>query len=181
MNRTASSLKVFALTMALLSLLALSVGLAYGQAVSGNVVGTVVDSTGAAVAGADVTATNTGTGVSANSKTNNTGQFRFDNLPIGSYRFSIKASGFRTTTELAEVELNRTGTVNVTLTPGAASETVEVSGEAPIIDTTTAQVTTNYDERSISDLPGTSGNGFGIRRAQPFAVFGRRGQQRRGG
>ena len=41
MNRTASSLKVFALTMALLSLLALSVGLAYGQAVSGNVVGTV--------------------------------------------------------------------------------------------------------------------------------------------
>ena len=39
---------------------------------------------------------------------------------------------------------------------------MEVSGEAPIIDTTTAQVTNNYDERSISDLPGTSGNGFGI-------------------
>ena len=162
MNRTASSLKVFALAIALLSLLALSVGLAFGQAVSGNVVGTVVDSTGAAVAGSDVTATNTGTGMSSNSKTNNTGQFRFDNLPIGNYRFTVKASGFRTTTELAEVELNRTGTVNVTLTPGAASETVEVSGEAPIIDTTTAQVTTNYDERSISDLPGTSGNGFGI-------------------
>src|ERR1700739_3239687 len=63
MNRTAPSLKVFALTMALLSLLALSVGLAYGQAVSGNMTGTVVDSSGAAVANAEVSATNVATGL----------------------------------------------------------------------------------------------------------------------
>ena len=62
MNRTAYSLKIFALAIALLSLLALSVGLAHGQAISGNMVGTVLDSTGAAVANAEVTATNVATG-----------------------------------------------------------------------------------------------------------------------
>ena len=61
MNRTASTLKVFALTLTLFSLLALSVGLAYGQAISGNLVGTLLDSSGAAVANAEVTATNVGT------------------------------------------------------------------------------------------------------------------------
>jgi hypothetical protein len=159
MNRTASSLKVFALTIALLSLLALSVGLAYGQAISGAVVGTVVDSTGAAVANADVTSTNVATGVTASSKTNNTGQYRFDNLLVGNYKIAVKASGFRTTTVLMEVLLNATGTANVTLTPGATSETVEVSGEAPIIDTTTPQLSSTYEAKQLSDLPTT---GLGV-------------------
>jgi len=163
MNRTTSSLKVFTLAIALLTLLALSVGLVYGQAIDGNVVGTVVDSTGAAVAGADVSATNVATGVTASSKTNNTGQYRFDNLLVGNYKIAVKASGFRTTTVLMEVLLNATGTANVTLTPGATSETVEVSGEAPIIDTTTPQLQTTYQEKQLLDLPtaglGVSPNG----------------------
>ena len=163
MNRTTPSLKVFTLAIALLTLLALSVGLVYGQAIDGNVVGTVVDSTGAAVAGADVSATNVATGVTASSKTNNTGQYRFDNLLVGNYKIAVKASGFRTTTVLMEVLLNATGTANVTLTPGATSETVEVSGEAPIIDTTTPQLQTTYQEKQLLDLPtaglGVSPNG----------------------
>ena len=162
MNHNIRRLLLLMLSFGLVVSVLLTPTVGFAQAISGNVVGTVMDSTGAAVAGADVIGINTATGISANAKTNNTGQYRFDNLPIGGYRFTVKAAGFRTTTESADVELNRTGTVNVTLTPGAASETVEVSGEAPIIDTTTAQVTNNYDERSISDLPATSGNGFGI-------------------
>jgi hypothetical protein len=159
MNRTTSSLKVFTLAIALLSLLALSVGLAYGQAISGNMVGTVVDSTGAAVANAEVAATNVATGLTVTSKTNSTGQYRFDNLPVGDYRFAVKASGFRTTTELAPVVLNATGTVNVTLTPGAATETVEVSGEAPTIDTTSAQLQSTFEARYSEDLGVTSTGG----------------------
>jgi hypothetical protein len=161
MNRTASTLKVFALTMALLSLLALSIGLAYGQAISGNLVGTVLDSSGAAVANAEVTATNVGTAQIIPGRTNNTGEFRFDNLPIGTYKITVKASGFRTTTEQAEVQLNKTGTVNVSLSPGAATETVEVSGEAPIIDTTTAQLGTTFNDRFSQDLGLTSTGGTG--------------------
>ena len=78
-------------------------------------VGTVVDSSGAAVANAEVPATNVATGLAITNRTNNTGEYRFDNLPIGNYKFTVKANGFRTTTELAEVVLNRTGTVNVSL------------------------------------------------------------------
>jgi hypothetical protein len=162
MQSAVSKLKVFAFALALLSLMALGSGLAFGQAISGNIVGTVTDSSGAVVTNADVEATNVGTGVTTAARTGASGAYRYDNLPIGTYKITVKASGFRTVTQQAEVELNRTGTVNLTMSPGAASETVEVSGEAPIIDTSTAQVTTNYNEREIADMPGVSTNGFGI-------------------
>jgi hypothetical protein len=134
----------------------------FSQAISGNIVGTVIDSSAAVVTNASVEATNLGTGVTSAATTSATGGYRFDNLPIGTYKITVKASGFRTVSRQAEVELNKTGTVNVTMSPGAATETVEVSGEAPLIDTSTAQVTTNYNEREISDMPGVTGNGFGI-------------------
>lgn len=134
--------------------------LAFGQAISGNIVGTVVDQSGAAVVNADVTATNIATGVSTTAKTNGTGEYRFGNLPVGSYKFTTKAPGFRTTVVQADVLLNQTGTANITLTPGATTETVEVSGEAPVIDTTTAQLQNTYEQKLLQDLP-TSNFGLG--------------------
>ena len=169
MNRLIPTIKVLALVFALLGVMTLTTGVAYGQAIDGNVVGTVVDSSGAAVANADVNVTNINTGVGANTKTNGTGEYRFDNLLIGFYKISVKASGFRTTTVQTDVLLNQTGTVNVTLTPGAANEVVEVSGEAPIIDTTTTQLQTTYEKQQLSDLPttglgvnGTTGQQLGV-------------------
>ncbi len=91
-------LRVFAFVLALFGLIALSTGLAYGQATSGNIVGTVIDSSGAAVVNADVTATNVATSVSASTRTGTSGEYRFDNLLVGTYRISVKSSGFRTTT-----------------------------------------------------------------------------------
>jgi len=157
MNRAGFAVRTLVFGIVLLSL----VNLSFGQAISGNMVGTVVDSSGAAVANAEVTATNIATGLSITNRTNNTGEYRFDNLPIGNYKFTVKASGFRTTTELAEIVLNRTGTVNVRLAPGAVAETVEVSGEAPTIDTTTAQLQSSYDSRMSQDLGVTSAGGLG--------------------
>ena len=154
-----SKLRVFAFALALLSLMALGSGLAFGQAVSGNVVGTVTDSSGAAVVNADATATNVATGVAVTAKTGSTGEYRFDNLPAGSYRIAVKSSGFRTTTVNVEILLNQTGTANVTLSPGASTETIEVSGEAPIIDTSTAQLQNTYQEKQLLDLPTT---GLGV-------------------
>jgi len=161
MNRAVFTVRTLVLAIALLSLVAFGVNLSFGQAVSGNMVGTVVDSSGAAVANAEVTATNVATGLAITNRTNNTGEYRFDNLPIGNYKFTVKANGFRTTTELAEVVLNRTGTVNVSLAPGAATETVEVSGEAPLVDTTTAQLQSSFDARLSQDLGITSAGGAG--------------------
>ena len=169
MNRLIPTIKVLAVVFALLGVMTLTTGVAYGQAIDGNVVGTVLDSSGAAVANADVNVTNINTGVGGNTKTNGTGEYRFDNLLIGFYKITVKASGFRTTTVQTEVLLNQTGTVNVTLTPGAANEVVEVSGEAPIIDTTTTQLQTTYEKQQLSDLPttglgvnGTTGQQLGV-------------------
>jgi hypothetical protein len=162
MYRNTFPFRFFAFALALIALVALGGGAAYGQAISGNLVGTVSDSSGAVVTNASVEATNVGTGVTTAAKTGVSGGYRFDNLPVGTYKITVRASGFRTFSQQAEVELNKTGTVNVAMSPGAASETIEVSGEAPLIDTSTSQVTTNYDEHEISDMPGVSGNGFGI-------------------
>lgn len=152
MNRVLN-IKAFAWAASLFAMVALSFSLAYGQAISGNIVGTVVDSSGAAVMGADVVAHNVATGVNWSNKTNSTGGYRFDNLPIGSYEITAKASGFQTTTLNVDVQLNKSGTANITLTPGSASTTIEVAGVAETLDTTTAQIQTTYESKMLEDLP----------------------------
>ena len=87
------------------------------------------------------------------SKTNSTGGYRFDNLPIGAYEITAKASGFQTTTLNVDVQLNKSGTANITLTPGSASTTIEVAGVAETLDTTTAQIQTTYESKMLEDLP----------------------------
>jgi len=139
-------------------------GWAHGQAVSGNLVGTVADSSSAVVTNGRVDATNIGTGATMTAKTSDTGGYRFDNLPVGTYRLTVKAAGFKTVTQQVDVVLNQTGTLNFMLTPGAASESVEVSGVATTIDTTSAQLETTYNDRFSQDLglTGTGGTGAGV-------------------
>ena len=150
MRQLARSFKLAGVVIALFGLLAISTGLAYGQAIDGNVVGTVLDSQGAAVVGAQVSAVNVSTNVVATTKTNSAGEYRFDNLPVGTYKITAKMTGFKTITEQVDVELNKTGTRNLTLTPGAASETIEVSGIPPTIDTTTSQLQSTYEMKQTS-------------------------------
>ncbi len=161
MKQLASSFKLAGFAFALFGLLAISAGLAYGQALDGNIVGTVLDSQGAAVAGADITATNVATSVVAVAKTNHAGEYRFDNLLAGTYKISAKMSGFKTINEQVDVEVNKTSTRNLTLTPGAATETIEVSGTPPTLDTTTAQIQSIYETKETQDLP-TASVGLGV-------------------
>ena len=136
---------------ALISVVAFGAILALGQAIDGNIVGTVTDASGAAVVGAEVTATNIATNVSATAKTNGSGEYRFEHLLAGTYRITAKMTGFKTVSENVIVELNKTGTRNISLSPGAATETVEVSGVPPVIDTTTAQLQNTFDNKMVSD------------------------------
>ncbi len=112
----------------------------FSQAIDGSLVGVVSDSTGAAVPNASVSLENMATSVRANTRTNTSGEYRFNNILIGRYKLTASATGFTTTT-LASVlvELNKTSTANLTLQVGAVSTTVEVSEAAATIDTTTAQ------------------------------------------
>lgn len=136
-----------------MSVLAFGATLAFGQAIDGNIVGTVTDASGAAVVGADVTVTNVETGVSVSGKTGGSGEYRFEHLLAGTYRVTVKMTAFKTMAENVIIELNKTVTRNVSLTPGAATETVEVSGIPPVIDTTTAQLQNTFDNKMVSDSP----------------------------
>jgi hypothetical protein len=161
MNQGVRNFRFIALAFALLCVIALPSISVFGQDISGNLVGTVTDSSGAAVVGAEVEATNSGTNVTNRSKTNGAGQYRIDNLLPGTYKVTVRASGFKASSQTADVQLNMTGTINVTLTLGAATETVEVSGAPPIIDTTTAQLQTTYEPLEVNEVA-TSSFGLGV-------------------
>jgi Carboxypeptidase regulatory-like domain len=161
MRRLASGIKLAGFVFALFGLLFIGTGIAYGQAIDGNVVGTVLDSQGAAVVGAEISATNVATNVTAVTKTSSSGEYRFSNLEVGTYRITAKMTGFKTISEQVDVELNKTSTRNLNLTPGATSETIEVSGTPPTIDTTTSQLQSTYEQKELQDLPSAS-TGTGV-------------------
>lgn len=144
---------------ALFFLLITAVGSA--QSVSGELVGTIYDPTGAAVPNASIVATNVATGVRSSVVSSSTGGYRLGNLPVGVYAVKVSATGF-SGAELkgVQVNLNLQATANVTLQIGESKTIVEVSGSAVTIDTTTAQVQSTFESRQLADLPVTSsGNG----------------------
>ena len=127
---------------------------AWGQMTSGDLVGTVVDNTGALVPKVTITATNQATDVKTTTTTNASGEYRFTNLPVGSYTLSASAQGFATVgVKDVLVILNQTNTQKITMNVGQVATTVEVSAAAPPIDTTTAQLGTTYDLKQSADLP----------------------------
>jgi len=136
------------------------------QAISGDMVGTVIDATKAVVPNAIVTAENTQTGVKTTTKTNSSGDYRFSDLPVGTYSVTVTATGFGTTNlRDVMVKLNQTITTNMTLEVGVASTTVDVIVAGASIDTTTAQIQSTYTQTQIMDLPlastGQPGTNFG--------------------
>src|SRR5260370_16365942 len=132
------------------------------QVSSGDLGGTVLDKTGAVVPNAALEAVNTATGVKYTTQANGGGEYRFNNLPVGSYNISARATNFATTTVNGfNVELNKTVTLQITLEVKGAVTTVEVSGVAQALDTTTATVANTYDEKAMADLP-AAGQGLGV-------------------
>jgi len=161
MYRRISMFVTTVLGFALLGLMTLNSTVAYGQAISGNIVGTVMDSSSAVVSNATVEITKIDTGATGSTKTTATGAYRFENLPVGSYKMTVKSSGFKTAVQQVDVALNQTGTLNITLIPGGTSEVVEVTSVASPIDTTSAQMQATYDARFSQDLGVTSAGGLG--------------------
>jgi len=133
-----------------------------GQIISGDLVGTVFDKTGSVVPNAAVEAVSVETGVRYSSKTNDSGEYRISNLPVGTYNVSASTPNFATTTVNGyRVELNKTSTLLFTLEIKGAIATVEVSGLTSTLDTTTAQVSSTYEEQQLADLPSAS-SGSGV-------------------
>jgi outer membrane receptor protein involved in Fe transport len=120
---------------------------------SGAVTGTVTDSSQAVVSGAEVTIVSLATDEKRTTTTNGTGAYRFDLLQAGNYKLSVSSSGFSTVAQSIELLVGQTITSNITLRPGAATQTVEVAGENPLIDTTKTSVSTEITPTEVEQLP----------------------------
>src|SRR6202162_1970507 len=148
------------LGMAILVLSLAICGQVSAQVISGDLVGTVLDKTGAVVPNAKVDVTNAETGVKYQTVANESGEYRFNNLPVGTYSVTASSSNFATTTiNNFQLELNKTSTLQITLEIKGAATSIEVSGAAPALDTTTAQITTTFDQKLAADLPVSSVTG----------------------
>ena len=127
----------------------------FSQTFRGAINGTVTDASGAVVTGASVKATNTATAVTITGVTTSEGQFSFQDLPLGTYKIDVTATGFRPVT-VGNVEVTAGGvyTLPVKLTPGAAGTTVvEVSAAALALDTTTSSQDNVLPTESVQDVP----------------------------
>ena len=116
--------------------------------------GTVNDSSGAAVAGAKVTATNQGTGIQSATQTDDAGAYLFPSLPIGVYKVQVVAPGFQTSVVAnLKLEVATSLTQNVQLKVGQAAETVEIVADAAVIETTTNSMGQVIDDKTVQDIP----------------------------
>ncbi len=144
-------------TLSLCALLALTAGLArsQSQATTGNIEGRVLDPNGAVVPGVNVTATNQQTGLEKTATVDEDGNYRLIFLPPGSYRVVASgAQGFQPATlENVNVSVGGQTALDINLGVGAGNTTVDVSTEAPVVETSRTSVATTVNERSIENLP----------------------------
>jgi len=121
---------------------------------SGNIVGIVSDSTGAAVPNATVTATDKTSNAQRVVTTTRAGEYRFDLLPIGTYAISVQASGFSTAkTSDLQLLVGTTLTANIPVIAGGINTTVEVTTGNQLVDTEKTDSSTAVTPQQITDLP----------------------------
>ncbi|HUN62269.1 MAG TPA: carboxypeptidase regulatory-like domain-containing protein [Candidatus Sulfotelmatobacter sp.] len=138
------------------------------QSTGGRIRGTVTDTSGAAVLAAKVTLINEDTNATREAQTSATGEYLFLEVPVGSYEIDVTATGFKKYQRKGVVlVLNEIATVDVSLQVGGATETVEVSGAPPVIDTTTTQLGAVMTDQSVRELPLSTRNTYQLLQLQP--------------
>ena len=146
----------------LLSMLALIVPFTpslRGQLVSGSIIGDVTDPSGATVTGANITATNTATGVQLSAKSNSSGYFNLSNLIAGTYKVVVSAPGFK---ELSRdnvvVDIGSNVRLDSKLEVGNVQQLVSVTGEAPQLETNKVELGITINSTQLVDLPSEGRN-----------------------
>jgi len=119
--------------------------------------GTVTDTTGGVLPGVTVTAVNDATGNTFLGVTDEGGAYRIQ-VRVGRYKLTIELPGFGTVAQEFEALVGQTLTMNAQLAPSTVQETVTVTGEAPLIQTTSSTLAGNIDPRQTADLPAIGGN-----------------------
>jgi len=127
---------------------------ALSQSDRGTIAGTVLDSTGGAVEGVTVTATDSSTNTVYTATTGPTGGYRLYDLRVSVYKVSVSAPGFKTEEKTGVVvQVNTTSTVDFSLQPGAITETLTVNADVPALQAESSDIGTIVDKRQIEELP----------------------------
>ena len=138
-------------------------GLACAQVASGTITGVVHDSSGGAVAGAKVILREVTTAQQRETVTNDRGEFNAPYLHPGQYTVVVAMPGFSTQTLSGiPLEIDKTVSLPVVIQPGAATQSIEVSGAAPLVDSSTSSLGQVIDNKKIVDLPLNGRNAFAL-------------------
>lgn len=134
---------------------------AYSQAVTGTVVGTVTDSSGAAVANAPVTLTEVNTQATRKSETNASGNYSFPDMPEGTYSVTVEVAGFkREVRENIQLAVNSTARVDLQLQPGSLNQSIEVTAAPPPLQTDRADTTMTLSTQELAEQPLSDNRNF---------------------
>src|SRR5271166_4970896 len=113
----------------------------FAQGTGGRILGRIADPSGAVLSGAKVIATNDATGVTHDSQSNDTGDYVFPDLPVGTYSLTFDLTGFKKAIRHGiALDVNQVITLNMTMQLGAAQEVVDVTSEAPLVETSSTQL-----------------------------------------
>lgn len=124
------------------------------QNATGTILGTVKDSTGGTIAGAAVTVTSADTGVTRTGTTGDDGGYRFPALAVGNYQVQVMKDGFQTAQRKGlMLNVGDEAVIDMTLQVGSTGQTVVVTEEAPLVNTTGASVGGLVDDQKVADLP----------------------------
>jgi hypothetical protein len=154
----------------LIVLLIVASAVCFGQAaaINGQIVGTVADPSGAAVAGASVRARNVGTGFTQTVTTSEGGLYRFNVLPLGDYEVKVEAPGFASVRRTG-IALNAgaTATIDFALSLSSVSSEVVVSAAAPVVDPSRTDLGSTLSNNAVTNLPLVSRNPYNFILLQP--------------
>jgi hypothetical protein len=154
--------------LAIASVYLTSSNLLLSQGTGGRILGRVADQSGAVLAEVKITATNDATGVAIDTVTNASGDYVLPEVPVGTYSLTFDRTGFKTNIRRGvTLDVNQVITLNMTMQIGETKETVEVTSEAPLVDTTTTQLGAVVNDRAVSQLPLNARDTYQLLQLQP--------------
>ena len=155
----------------LLVVVLLATVVSFAQTITGSITGTVTDATGALAPNVKVTGANQGTNVTFTATTNEAGVYNLLFLPVGSYTITAEASGFKKSViGPFGITVNQTARVDVKLELGEVSQSVEITGVAPILQTESTQTGDSIDSNKLTSLPLNGRNFVSLTLLIPGAV-----------